>query len=239
MLTSIFYYNIYRPYLVGNVTNRGNNVYIPKKERISTGRERPAETGRIFVLNKALRKEIVDYAQAVSSGVSGFREATKQSVTSMETFNRTVHLEGFRYAVLNLAQDLEDFSSYFNKSSGFLQTQNHSHGLRAYSAEVAESIRLNSERLGALGISLSDGGDMLFERSRVESMSHGEINLAIGENLALFEGLRAFSSQLLTEPLLEHMRFSGLRYHYNYRLGTMEAEGYSLIEAGMLVDRRV
>ena len=123
--------------------------------------------------------------------------------------------------------------------AGFLQTQNHSHGLRAYSGEVAESIHHNRERLEMLGITVSEEGRMHFEKSCVESMTIAEINEAISENLALFEGLRAFSGQLLTEPLLEHMRFSGLRYHYNYRLGTMEAEGYSLIEAGMLVDRRV
>ena len=239
MLTSIFYYNIYRPYLVGNVTNRGNSLYSPKKERISTGRERPAESGRIFVLNKALRKEIVDYAQAVSHGVTDFREATKHTVTSMETFNRTVHREGFYLAVENLTHDLESFTEYFNKSSAFLQTQSHSDGLRAYSSEVTENIYHNRDRLEMLGISLSGEGSMYFSRDQVASMTHQEINLAIGENLAIFEGLRAFSGQLLTEPLLEHMRFTGLKYHYNYRLGTMEAEGYSLIEAGMLVDKRV
>ena len=239
MLTSIFYYNIYRPYLVGNVTNRGNNIYSPKKERINTGRERPDQTGRIFVLNKALRREIVEYAQAVSHGVTDFREATKHTVTNMETFNRTVHSDGFYYAVSNLAHELESFTGYFNKSSAFLQTQVHSAGLRAYSSEMAENIFHNRERLEMLGITLLSDGRMFFSRNQVESMTHREINLAIGENLAIFEGLRAFSGQLMTEPLLEHMRFRGLKYHYNYRLGTMEAEGYSLIEAGMLVDKRV
>ena len=239
MLTSVFYYNIYRPYLVGNVTNRGNNIYSPKKERINTGRERPEQTGRIFVLNKALRKEIVDYAQAVSHGITDFREATKHTVTNMETFNRTVHREGFYYAVENLAYDLENFAEYFNKSSFFLQTQVHSDGLRAYSNEVAENIYHNRDRLEMLGISLAADGHMYFSKGQVESMTHSEINLAIGENLAIFEGLRAFSGQIMTEPLLAHMGFTGLQYHYNYRLGTMEAEGYSLIEAGMLVDKKV
>ena len=239
MLTSIFYYNIYRPYLVGNVTNRGNNIYSPKKERINTGRERPDQTGRIFVLNKALRTEIIEYAHAVSYGVTDFREATKQTVTNMETFNRAVHRDGFYLAVENLASELNGFAEYFNKSSAFLQTQSHSDGLRAYSSEVADNVYHNRERLEMLGISLSGDGRMYFSKDQVVSMTHQEINLAIGENLAIFEGLRAFSGQLMTEPLLEHMRFTALKYHYNYRLGTMEAEGYSLIEAGLLVDKRV
>ena len=238
MLTSIFYYNIYRPYLVGNVTNRGNSLYTPKKERINTGRDRN-DSGRIFVLNKALQSEIVEYAKAVSHGVTDFREATKHTVTNMESFNRTVHMDGWNYAVESLVYDLENFSTYFNKSTGFLQTQIHSDGLRSYSDEVAQNIFLNRDRLEMLGLTLSEDGNMFFSRAQIESMTHKEINLAIGENLAIFEGLRTFSGQLMTEPLLEHMRFKGLQYHYNYRLGTMEAEGYSLIEAGMLVDRRV
>ena len=238
MLTTIFYYNIYRPYLVGNVSNRGNSVYTPKKERINTSRE-STDSGRIFVLNKAIRNEIVEYAKAVSHGVTDFREATKDTVTNMESFNRTVHMDGWNYAVDNLAYDLENFAAYFNRATGFLQTQVHSDGLRSYSNEVSENIFHNRNRLEMLGISLSEDGRMFFSRSQIESMTHREINLAIGENLAIFEGLRTFSGQLMTEPLLEHMRFRGLQYHYNYRLGTMEAEGYSLIEAGMIVDRRV
>jgi hypothetical protein len=38
---------------------------------------------------------------------------------------------------------------------------------------------------------------------------------------------------------VDHMRFRGLSYHYNYHMGTMETDGYNLLEAGMLVDRLV
>ena len=44
---------------------------------------------------------------------------------------------------------------------------------------------------------------------------------------------------MLSEPLIEHMHFRGLSYHYNYQLGRMETEGFNLIESGMLVDRFV
>jgi hypothetical protein len=119
-----------------------------------------------------------------------------------------------------------------------MQHQKHSTGLRSYSGEVIENVHSNQTRLAMLGLTL-DEGQMSFNREKITGISHEAMNVAIGENIELFEGLRSYSQQLLKEPLIEHMRFKGLSYNYNSRMGTMEADGYSLIEAGMLVDRVV
>ncbi|MCL2840831.1 MAG: hypothetical protein FWE05_08650 [Defluviitaleaceae bacterium] len=240
MLTSVFYFNFYKPYIVGNVSNRGNDNYIPRRERIAAGRENGSDASpRKYVLNKALRNEIVQYAQAVSFGVTDLRAATKQTAYDMEHFNQSIYVDGFQTAVDNLAEDLAHFAEDFNRSAGFMQTQAHSAGLRAFSGEVAQNVYENRTRLEMLGLTLSNAGQMAFSREQITSMSRDEINMAIGETIEIFEGLRNYTQQLMTEPLVEHMRFRGLNYHYNYRMGTMETEGYSLLEAGMLVDRLV
>jgi len=235
MLTSVFYYNIYKPYIVGNSGNRSDG-YTPRKERIAQGTE---TQGRVFVLNKALRNEIVNYAQSVSGGVSNLRDATKRTAVDMESFNSKVHREGWEAALENMVENLENFANGYNRSAGFMQNQPHSSGLRSYSGEVTENVQNNRSRLEMLGLTLSEDGKIAFDREFVSAMNHETINVAIGENIELFEGLRSYTQQLMTEPLIEHMRFRGLSYHYNYRMGTMETDGYSLIEAGMLVDRLV
>ncbi|MCL1842776.1 MAG: hypothetical protein FWF79_03095 [Defluviitaleaceae bacterium] len=239
MLTSVFYYNMYRPYIVGNVNNRSSEGSIPRKERIRTGRDGGDQSGRVYVLNKSLRNEIVNYAQAVSHGVTDLREATKRTAIDMQNFNGNVHREGWDNALEVLSENLGNFATHFNNSAGFMQQQMHSAGLRAYSNEVTENVYHNRERLEMLGLTLSEEGQMAYNHAQVSAMSHDEINVAIGENIEIFEGLRSYTQQLMTEPLIEHMRFQGLNYHYNYRMGTMEAEGYSLLEAGMLVNRLV
>jgi len=238
MLTSVFYFNMYKPYIVGGVSNRQEG-YVPRRERIAARQENTEASGRTFVLNKSLRNEIVRYAQAVSFGVTDLRAATKQTARDMEYFNQSVYIDGWENAVNNMAGNLNRFADYFNRSAGFMQNQLHSAGLRAFSSEVAENVYENRSRLEMLGLTLSNEGQMAFSHEHVTSMSHEEINAAIGENLEIFDGLRNYTQQLMTEPLVEHMRFRGLNYHYNYRMGTMEAEGYSLLEAGMLVDRLV
>jgi len=235
MLTSVFYYNMYKPYIVGGA-NRNETSYATRRERISQGNE-PA--GRVYVLNKALRNEIVDYVRSVSDNVSDLRHATRQTATEMQRFNGTVHREGWENAMRNMSENLEAFADNYNVAAGFLHAQSHSSGLRAYSSEVIESISHNQERLEMLGLNLGEDGRLNFDNETVSAMNHDEMNVAISENIELFEGLRSYTRQLMTEPLVEHMRFRGLSYHYNYRMGTMETDGYSLIEAGMLVDRLV
>ncbi|MCL1862778.1 MAG: hypothetical protein FWF78_04330 [Defluviitaleaceae bacterium] len=235
MLTSVFYYNMYKPYIVGKAGDR-NQSYVPRRERIAQGNE-PA--GRVFVLNKALRNEIVNYAQSVTYGVTGLQDATKRTSANMENFNGEVHRQGYEEALGDMAENLEIFADNYNHSAGFMQEQSHSTGLRSYSDEVIENVHHNSSRLEMLGLTLSEEGRMSFDRDYVLGMNHESMNVAIGENIELFDGLRSYTQQLMTEPLVEHMRFRGLSYHYNYSLGTMETDGYSLIEAGMLIDRLV
>jgi hypothetical protein len=86
---------------------------------------------------------------------------------------------------------------------------------------------------------LLDDGQITFGPERVSALSFDEINAAIGETIEIFEGLHAFAQQLLTEPLVNHMRFEGLNYHYNYKRGKVEADGFGLLEMGLLLDRAV
>jgi len=226
---------MYRPYIVGKAGSRTESAQ-PRKARIAQNAE-PA--GRVFVLNKALRNEIIDFTRSVSHGVTDLRNATKRTAVDMQNFNGTVYRDGWEFALENMADNLEVFAHNYNRSAGFMQEQVHSDGLRAYSTEVIENVRQAGNRLAMLGLSLSEEGQMFFERERIETITHDGMNVAIGENIEIFEGLRAYTQQLLTEPMVEHMRFRGLSYHYNYRMGTMETDGYSLIEAGMIVDRVV
>lgn len=235
MLTSVFYYNLYRPYIVG--TNR-NSENAPRRERINSNQNTDSGS-RIFVLNKSLRNEIVDHAQNVTVGVTDLRQATGRAAHDMENFNRTVYREGWDQAIENLVDNLEDFADGFNQSAEFMQSQEHSAGLRAFSEEVTENVYYNRSRLELIGLSLSEDGRLSFSGNQVRGMSRDQINVAISENLQIFEGIRTYTSQILSEPLVEHMHFRGLTYHYNYQLGRMETEGFGLLEAGMLVDRLV
>jgi hypothetical protein len=239
MLTSVFYYNLYKPYIISNANNRGGESYTPKRNRIANKRETPETSGPVFVLNKSLKNEMVRYARSVSHGVVDLRIATQRTAGDMQDFNRTAHQEGWESAMGALVDNLSAFADRYNQSAGFMQAQDHSAGLRAFSYEVADNIFYNRGRLEMLGLYLSEEGNITFDSGRVAAMSFEEVNIAIGENIEIFSGLQAFTQQLLTEPLVAHMRFQGLNYHYNYQRGAMETDGFGLLEMGLLVDKTV
>jgi hypothetical protein len=239
MLTSVFYYNLYKPYIVSNANNRGGENYAPRRGRIANKRETPETSGPVFVLNKTLKNEMVNYARSVSHGVVDLRVATNRTANDMQDFNRTAHLEGWESAVGTLVENLDNFAMNYNRSAGFMQAQEHSTGLRAFSYEVADNVFYNRSRLEMLGLFLSEDGHFSFDSGRVQAMSYDEVNIAIGENIEIFAGLQSFTQQMLSEPLVEHMRFKGLNYHYNYQRGQMETDGFSLLEMGLLVNRVV
>jgi hypothetical protein len=157
----------------------------------------------------------------------------------MENFNRNIHRDGFEAAREYIAQDLTEFAEKYNKTTEFMQAQDHSAALRTYSFEIADNLRYNRDRLSMLGITLSDESKVSFDRDLFNGMDQEKINVAIGENIRLFTGLLKHSGDFLSDPLVDHMKFKGLGYHYNYKMGMMEAAGFNSIEAGPLINKAV
>ena len=236
MLTNVYYYNIYRPYLIGT---RDGGVLAPRKPFIAERKDSAEPLRQSFVLNKSLKDEIVSYAKNVSNGVTNLQTSSRTAARDMEGFNRRVFRDGFDSAREWLAEDIEDFKDSYNAASEFMQNQGTSPGLRIFSYEVADNLYYNRERLGLLGLSIFESGAVNFDRARFDGLPQEKINVAIGENIGIFSGLQRQAGEFLTEPLAVHMRFKGLGYHYNYKLGKLELDGFDAIEAGLLVDKAV
>ena len=234
MLTNVFYYDVYRPYIL---SNRESSTFAPKRGRIADRREKTAAelSGQAYILNKSLKDEIVQYAQNVSQGTTHLHSTTRQVAAGMENFNRD-GADSTR-ARQRLTGDLGEFTEQYNGTIAFMKEQPHSAELRAFSDEISDTLRYNRDRLALLGFSQSDEGTLSFDRLRFSELSRDQANVAIGENIQIFSDLHAQTNRLLQAPLAEHMRFKGLSYHYNYKMGAMVADdGFSLIESGMIID---
>jgi hypothetical protein len=239
MLTNIYYYDIYRPYIL---SNRGPSNVTPKRVRIADRRAavQPEPNGQTYILNKSLKDEIVQYAHDVSYGVTTLRGSTRRIVADMEHFNRDVHEEGFASARAGLAEDLDEFAGNYNTGANFMRNQQHSTDLRWFSYEMADNVYYNRERLEMLGLSLSEAGQLSFNGKHLTGLSEDRINIAIGENIQIFSDMHRHTNTVLKEPLSEHMKFKGLSYHYNYKMGAMVADdGFGIIESGLLINKAV
>jgi hypothetical protein len=236
MLTSVYYYNFYKPYIF---STRETDTVAPRRNRIADRKQSPPTSSKDFILNKALKDEIVNYAKDVSGGINNLRSTARKVFSDMENFNHLVYLEGWDYAVSSLKKDVSRFTDQYNKSTEFLQQQERSAGLRTLSNEITDHLLYNRERLHTLGLSFSGEGRLSYDRSVVEGMSHNRVNAVIGDNIRIFNEIQRHAENALQEPLVEHMNFKGLGYHYNYKLGMMKADGFNLLEVGLLIDEAV
>jgi len=241
VLTNAFYYRLYRPYLV---SSRDRNDITARRSRIAkTTPQEKLDQGMTIVLNKSLKNEIVNYAQNVSHGVTGFKSNVRKLITDMGSFGLNAMYNGYDSAVYNMGRNLQAVASSYNKSVEFFDSQQQSGELRSFSRELRDRIGQGQDRLSMLGLSLEEtpgqAARMRFDREALQELSHIELHTAISANLQVFHSLHQSATEVLTAPLSSHIQFKGLNYHYNYQLGRMVEDGFGIIESGMIVDRIV
>jgi len=236
VLTNAYYYNAYRPYIVG-VRNR-NDITVKRSRIAETTPKDKLDQGMMIVLNKAMKNEIVRYAQNVSGGVTNFKSSVRTLLKDMGNFTVNAMYDGYESATRMIEKDIVAVTEAYNKSTAFLAEQQQSGELRSFSNILRDRALQGQDRLGMLGVSIEEN-TMRFDSEVFRSMSHIELHGAIGANMPVFHSLHKSTTAVLTTPLSSHMHFKGLNYHYNYQLGKMVEDGFGIIESGMIVDRIV
>ena len=233
MLTSIFYYQHYKPYIVKEA-NPAAPIY--QRSKVSSKDVLENSESASFILNNALIKEVVDYIQNVSSGVNGVKDTARKSAQEMEDLNKNTEKWGFEKAKEWINQDLTRFVEAYNHSVSFLGRQSHSRELNYFSAALADSVEENQISLSSLGIALNESSGMSYTPDYFTNLTLSDANRAIGENIHLFRRIYNEANSALSAPLTEHMKFKNLGFYYNYKYGTIQADSYKIIESGLLVD---
>ena len=238
MLTNAYYYKLYRPYIFGS---RERNDVVQRRSRIAaTTPQDKIEQGMIIVLNKSLKDEIVSHARNVSHGVTYFKSSVRMAIANMGSFGLNAMYNGYDSAVRMVEEDLENMAAAYNTGTAYLQRQQQSADLRSFSQALRDRIYQGQDRLGLLGFTVDAENESLhFDQSIIRGLSHIELHAAIGANMQVFHGLHQSTNDVLVAPLVSHMHFRGLSYHYNYQLGRMVEDGFGIIESGMIVDRVV
>jgi len=237
MLTNVYYYHIYRPYIIGN---RGPDAVTQRKPLLTEKKAIAKQGGKkTYVLNKAFRDEFVSQAAGVSNGINGFKAELKRTINDMDNFEKRSRQENPESAKKGLANDLSSLTETYNKSSEFLKSQPYSAGLRTFSYEINDSIVYYKEDLSRLGLGLTENGKLLFNEPFFNKLSEKKVDSAIGKAKPIIDDLYKQTTDILSVPLADHLRIKNLNYHYNYKLGGLADEGFGLIESGMLIDRVV
>jgi hypothetical protein len=234
MLTSVYYYGHYRPYILSSRPKIGE-----AKRQASANKNSDPATRETFVLNNSLKRDIIKYASNLSGTVNDLRESSKDVVQDIHSFKRMTAEKGLDYAKSSLSEDLEGFVKAYNQNRTLTDKDSTSKALKFFVDDLAYDVSISTTSLAKYGVTVSENDTMSFDAEFFDKLKNRNLAEANKENHALFKNIYDSTGEFLTMPLSEHLKFKNLGYYYNYKMGTLEKDSFKLIQSGMIVDKVV
>ncbi|MCI8804494.1 MAG: hypothetical protein HFE59_01105 [Clostridiales bacterium] len=246
MLTNIFYYDFYKPYIFKNEKIASKHpVNYPKTENRKTssfsGQSEENKNEYSFFLNKSFKNEIVNYAETISIDLNSIKNLAKNIINKTDSYFDTVKE--------NLKSELKEFKKRYNTYTDFAdKNYKHSPLLSNFSDSLKYRVESNYELLSKFGISYVGGnvdadenleseyGKLFFDENYFDSLSTKNISENIKELREFCKSIYNDTCEIMTVPMEEHMNFKNLNYYYNYIFSNEKPNTVKIIETGMLVD---
>ena len=234
MLTNIYYYQLYRPYLLRQAERPSG---INKKSLLT---QRPdVQEDALFMLNKTLKPAILSHVRQTSNAINRTKNSARHIINEMQGFNQHTMEHGLEYSKARTSLRLQQFANDHRESISFMITQDHSEDLMQLGEELIELFSGGQYELEQVSLRTSDGKEILFDNAEFYEKDIDELNRAFSQSIGLFNYAYREAHQVLMNPMIDHMNFKELNYYYNYKLGTVVADTFKAIEAGMIINTRI
>lgn len=230
MLTSIYYYDFYKPYIL-NADNKKNVQKsrfsgIKSKEYIQNGSKESSS----YFLNHADKNEIKSFVLNVSDNVNGIKDTVRflNNVANGKNARRDEGKSAY-------GDGLEDFVEDYNSLASFSDNNNVSQEIKAFKNSVERVISDNNNILKDVGVSI-DGDILEFDRSLYEDISNEEYKEKSAVLNNVFSDIYNDAINVLSKPMASHLNFKNLDFYYNYSFASKDMKPFQLLESGLIVD---
>lgn len=239
MLTSLYYYGYYKPYLYGTdgvprnkkIGKTQNNENISRFNGIETkDYVHNSSEDFAYFLNYSDKYEVKKMISGISDNVNGIKDTVRylQNVK----FGKNARFDGGQNSY---GDGLEDFASDINSLTDFAKGKNVSSDIKDFNSKVTQKLEENSEFFEEVGLSF-DGERAVFDRSVYDSLSREEYedkSRVLNQN---FSDIYDDAVKVLSKPMAGHLNFKNLDYYYNYSYSTKSKEPLGFIDSGLVVD---
>jgi len=234
MLTNLYYYDYYRPYILKNENNkllkRKDFVKSNYKNLSSSNNSEKNLNSFSFFLNKSLKNEVINYASTVSREFNSIKDTARfmQNNLNDNSFEKKENANNIFYG-------MNDFVNQYNSYLEFADDNDqNSNILRSYADEIVDIVSKNKDELESIGIKMDDGG-----RLSIDEEIFGNIDAVknVSDNIKnMYSDIYKNTCQAMNAPLSQHMNFKNLSYYYNYKYASIDYNSFDVMDTGMLVD---
>lgn len=221
MISTLHYYNSYKPFILDNKKARERKTSPYKK--YNSEYEKYKSTERTYFLNKSLNDNIKSYMFELSSNFNGLKNIANSTY------------EKIHYGVSpdNLEENFESFTHTYNRFIGFLEenTEN-STGFTKILEKTKNIINKNVDILKDIGINISKSGFLSIK----EDNSTKNTTVDNEEIKKFYHNIYDEMCNFMSQPMSNYMDFKDFSYYFNYSNDYNKNSSFKLIEQGMLVD---
>ena len=233
MLTTAFYYNVYRPYIF---QRPGMSALLRKSPYAGNPSNVRIER------NNAVRQPVVDYIESVCRNTLDVKDTSKYLVHNSENYFVNVVTKSFETVKTWVEEDVSMFVDAFNAAVGFGVSQTHSSELETYANNLRDIAEINAEHLKTAGVTVNqDGMSLNFSPGKLRSMEYSAFANALSGAARAAVAVYDRTTDFLHLPATAHMNFRQLNYYYNYRIerapGGVNLKETTALYTGLLLDR--
>jgi hypothetical protein len=240
MLTNVFYYSIYKPFIMQRHSDPKQSAKTVL-ERYSQNSD-SVDVKPQVTKNASIKRSVSSYVEAVCRNVIEMRDCAKYLSMNAGMYYSNVLNESIETSKQWAEEDISMFVNAFNAAVAFGLTQEHSPELARYADDLREIALYNKDALKEAGVSIHNNGMVMsFSAERIHSMNMLDFGHSTASAGNAAREIYGRTSELLQLPASAHMDFRQLSYYYNYRVDLSAEIALRKIpialHAGLIFDR--
>ncbi len=228
MITSLYYYNYYKPHIFKNSETKVVKQ-VPFKQTVSYNNDKKPVN-----LSKAYNKNVIDYVNDLSTTINSVKVAGNETFQAFKRINGNT-----RRSEEELKDDLiialDDLASSLNATNNFSNDVSQSVDYNRYNDTIKEIFQNNKSVLEDIDLSYVDG-NFNFDVLSFESKDLGELKTKVSLSENVINEINLVTKDFMEIPMSKHMEFKSFSYYFNYALGVMDKDSFGVIGSGTILD---
>ncbi len=234
MITSLYYYNYYRPRILKS--DKTQVVQLPMKKLVTSSQEKN------YNLSTAYKSSVISYAKELSESVNSTKASTNEAITLIddlivdddERSKRGLKKRSESDSINSVGKSLKKLANALNKALSFEKSSSQSEEYNEFARNITD-IASNSYALSDLGFSYNDG-ELSFNENQYNTLDIEDAKDFVKSAYEDLKNIYKNTTNFMSKPLSNYMEFKSFSYYYSYSTGIVKNDSFSIISRGTLLD---
>lgn len=236
MITSIYYYNYYKPNVLKN-----SAVSVVKQAPFKQNAHYNT-TEKPINLSTAYKDDVLDYVKELSNSVNSTKVSASNLLEISKDLeysenNKNIKEQKKKRTEEEMRADISKYgkrlSDALNRSLNFSRETSQSEDFNEFSKSLKNKAS-NSKSLEEMGLTFDT--EFSFSDEMLDDLSFSDIKSVLKNATSDINDLYDTTNSFLKKPLASHMSFKSFSYYYSYTSGIIKNDSFNIISRGTIID---